>query len=220
MNVLRAAVRERGGQQGEQLLPVSGPGVVLKGPAQRQVLRLGLLGDPVHVGGEKGEGIGRITFVLGQVEADAAHHVPDRAVLLQVALEAVRVFLGLDRQRGSHVGPDLPQKCRRKGLGALHRGCGLGQVRELVGIRFGDDQGFRVGGVQRSAHPADEKAPQIAPVSQLRGKIAQKLRRPEMQHAVAAVGAEGREDPLGGLGRDRRAVLGRPRPDIDAAAGG
>ena len=87
----------QGSQQSEQLLAVLGSDVVLERTPQRQVLWLGQLGDLVDIGGDEGKGILGIALVFGQVEADTAHNVPDRAVLLQVALDTVLVPLGFGR---------------------------------------------------------------------------------------------------------------------------
>ena len=122
----------QGSKQGEQLQAVLGPGVVLERTSQRQVLGLGQLGDLVNVGGDEGKRKLGIALVLGQVEAHAAHHVPDRAVLFQVALDTVWVPLGFRRQCRAYIGPDVTQQRSREDFGALHGRHGLDQGRDLV----------------------------------------------------------------------------------------
>ncbi len=100
----------QGREQREQLLAVLGPGVVLERPAERQVLGLGLLGNLVDVGRDEGEGKLGISLVLGQVEADPADHVPDRALLFQIALDPVF--------ESSCLGAQAPSRCPTTGLRA------------------------------------------------------------------------------------------------------
>jgi hypothetical protein len=127
-------------QQREKLLTVLRPSVVLERSAQRQVLRLGLFGDLVNVGGDEGEWILEIALVLGEMEADAADDVPDRAVRLQITLDAVVVSLGLGLESRTRVRPDVCKQLGCQQLGALHRRRGLAHVPQLVPIRIGDDE--------------------------------------------------------------------------------
>ena len=208
----------QGRQQREQLLPVPGPGVVLERPPERQVLRLGLPGDLVNIGGDEGKGKLGIALVLGQVEADAADHVPDRAVLLQVALDTVLVPLRLGRQGRAHVGPELAEQRGVEELGALHGRHRLDQGRELVGVRVGNDKRLRIGRVERTAHPATNARPTSRQYESDGGRSVASSAAPRCSTTVSATHVECLDDAPRGSRRKRRAILGRAGLDVDATA--
>ena len=63
-------------EESQQLPAVADAGVLLEGPPQGTVHRLGLPGDPVDIGGEEGEGVIVVALVLGQMEAHPADQPP------------------------------------------------------------------------------------------------------------------------------------------------
>jgi len=151
-------------QKRELLLAILGPGVVLEGASQRQVLWLGLLGYLVDIGCDEGKGLLGVAFVFGEVEADPADHVPNGAMRAQVPLDTVLEMLGLSCECHTHVCPDVCEERGIEKLGALHGRRRLDQGCDFVGIWIWNDEGFRICRIERATHMADEHPTDVAPV--------------------------------------------------------
>ena len=67
---------------------------------------------------------------------------------------------------------------------------------DLVGIRVGNDQGLRIGRVERAAHPGHEGLSDVAPVRKRGVKVGAQLCRAQVQHAWPAAGSERIENAL------------------------
>jgi hypothetical protein len=172
----------------------------------------------VNVGRDEGEGKLRVALVFCEVKADAAHHVPDRVLLLQIAPDSFRVPGRRARQGLAHVGPQLAEELRRDQLGARHGRRVLDECRDIVGIRVGNDQGLRIGRIERTAYPGHKSFSDVAPVRQCGGKVGARLRRTQIKHSFPAAGFEGVVNPLLRSSRDRRTLVWRSGADVDAPA--
>ena len=73
-------------QQRQQALAILRAGILLQGPAERQVLRPRLRRQPWRVGREEREGRLGVLPVLGKIEIDSADQVPGRMARLQEIL--------------------------------------------------------------------------------------------------------------------------------------
>ncbi len=206
----------KGREQGQELAPVPGAGVLLEGPPQGAVHGPGLRGDLVDVGGEEGEGVVGLALVLGQMEADAADDIPDGAVSLQVTLDAIGQASGLGGEGLAELGPQLAKHLRRDQLGAEHRWGSLGEAGDLVGL--GDRKMLRFGGVGGGAGFGHEGLAKVAPVGQGGVQVDADLPGAQVEQAGAAACVEGLEDPPLHGGREERAFLGAAGVDVDAAA--
>ena len=80
---LRARPLHRRKQRGQRSA-IFGARVFFEGAAQGQMLHFTLFRNPVSVGRQECEGIGRVAFVLGQMKSDAAHGIPGRVALFQI----------------------------------------------------------------------------------------------------------------------------------------
>ena len=205
----------QGRQQREQLAPVARPGVLLEGPAQGQMRGRGPPGDFAHVGGNEGKGIVRIAPVLRQMQADPADHVPDRALGLQIVLNAA---LGPSRPFGqcyADVQPQGMKKLRRDRLRARHGRRGLDGGSDLQRIRVGDGHGRGVRGVEGTANTDHQGAPEVAPIPQRRMQLCARQGRAQVQHAVPAPDLEGIENTPRRRRWDPRPVLGGSGTHVD-----
>ena len=110
-----------GREQLHQRLLVLLPGDLAQRPAERLILHPGAAGEAWCVGGQEGKGIVRVAAVLGQMEADPAHLVPERGPLLQEAQQALPATRDLAARPGVQVFPGVLQGAAGQVLGALHR---------------------------------------------------------------------------------------------------
>ena len=186
----------QGREQREELLSVLRPGVVLQRSPEGQVLGLGLLRDLVNIGRDESEGILPVARVLGQMKTDAADHVPDRALLLQVSLDPIREVGGLGGQGRPDVGPQPAEHRGRDQIGARHGRGRLGESRELVRCGIGHDQRPGIGRIQRTAGPGHDRLPDVTPVGQRRVELRLQLSRAQVEHPVPATEVERPEDAL------------------------
>ena len=162
---------------------------------EREVGGLGAPGHPVDVGRHERERVTRVAAVLGEMEADPPHHVPQPALLPQPARESAG---RRPRTLGEHAPEIAPEPFENLGgdeFGAGHRGNRFGVPAQLSRIGFGMDEGLGFQRIERRTGAGDEHPPEVTPKLQGRMEVRPGLRHPEVQDPGGRTFGKGREDP-------------------------
>ena len=140
-----------GSEQREQRRAVLGARVFLQRAAQREILRLGLVRNPVRVGGQKSKRTFRIALILGQVEGHPADEVPKGIARLEPGRSAARTGTHFSKNQRVERLPKALQRANAQVFRARHGRSGLRQLGKLLVRR-------RCEGFLPSRHPACGKA--------------------------------------------------------------
>ena len=162
---------------------------------ERKVGGLGAPGHPVDVGRHERERVARVAAVLGEVEADPPHHVPQAALLPQPARESAG---RRPRTLGEHAPEIAPEPFEDLGgdeFGAGHRGNRFGVPAQPSRIGLGVDEGLGFQRIERRTGAGDEHPPEVTPELQGRMEVRPGLRHPKVQDPGGRTFGKGREDP-------------------------
>ena len=162
---------------------------------EREVGGLGAPGHPVDVGRHERERVARVAAVLGEMEADPPHHVPQPALLPQPARESAG---RRPRTLGEHAPEIAPEPFEDLGgdeFGAGHRGNRFGVSGQPSRIGLGVDEGPGFQRIERRTGAGDEHPPEVTPELQGRMEVGPGLRHPEVQDPGGRTFGKGREDP-------------------------